>query len=569
VDDVRDAPPAVEPAPLARRRLERLAAAGCVGPRPLITDDLDRAAARTPDKVAVVDPSRGQEAVLTYGELRRRVDALAAGLWRAGVRPGEVVPFQLPNWWEFVALQLALVRLGAVSCPLMPIFRQRELSFVLGQTGARLLVVPDRFRKTDHAALAADVLPGLPRLERVYVVAGQAGPAAVPDRGPFRPFAELLEGGPGAPVPPPEPDAITQLLYTSGTTGEPKGVLHTHRTLLEALDRQVRHFGLGPDDVVFVPSPVAHQTGFLYGFWLAVHLGATAVYQDVWSGELAWELMDRWGVRFVQAATPFLADLVAEAARRGRGPRSLRLFVATGASVPRSLAHQAQGQLRAVVAGAWGTTESGLVTAGAPGDPPEKTWQTDGRLLPDMGMRVVDEAGRDLPPGREGRFLVRTPGMFVGYLGHPEWYERAFVDEDWLDTGDVAVVDADGYMRILGRTKDIINRGGEKIPVAEIESLLHEHPAVQEVALVAMPDPRFGERACAFVVCRPGAHLTLAEVQRYLEARGTAKQYWPERVELVPALPRTPSGKVQKYLLREQIAAILAAEAAQAVGEGR
>jgi len=181
----------------------------------------------------------------------------------------------------------------------------------------------------------------------------------------------------------------------------------------------------------------------------------------------------------------------------------------------------------------------------------------------------VDEAGRDLPPGREGRFLVRTPGMFVGYLGHPEWYERAFVDEDWLDTGDVAVVDADGYMRILGRTKDIINRGGEKIPVAEIESLLHEHPAVQEVALVAMPDPRFGERACAFVVCRPGAHLTLAEVQRYLEARGTAKQYWPERVELVPALPRTPSGKVQKYLLREQIAAILAAEAAQAVGEGR
>lgn len=569
-------PPPIAPAPSAAARLAARAARGLLPPRPLITDDLDRLARERPGKVAVVDSSRGRQVVLDFAALRRRVDRLAVGLVAAGVRPGEPVSFQLPNWWEFVALQLALVRVGAVSCPLMPIFRARELTFILRQTGTRFLVVPDRFRNTDHAALAAAIAPALPRLERVYVIAG-AHPDAEPvlpaaPEGLFRPFHDLL-----APVPPsvpttraparPAPDEVTQLLYTSGTTGEPKGVLHTHRTLLDALDLQIRHFDLGGDDVIFVPSPVAHQTGFLYGFWLALHLGASAVYQDVWSGEVAHALMDQWGVTFVQAATPFLDDLCDAAARRGRGPARLRVFVATGAAVPRSLAHQAQGRLHAAVCGAWGTTESGLVTAGTPSDPPEKTWGTDGRLLPEMGMRVVDDAGRDLPPGRPGRFLVRTPGMFVGYLAHPEWYDRALLDGEWLDTGDIAAIDADGYMRIEGRSKDVINRGGEKIPVAEVESLLHEHPAVKEVAVVAMPDPRLGERACAFVVPRPGATLTLADVQRHLDAAGTAKQYWPERVELIDALPRTPSGKVQKFLLRERIAEILAREARAAAGQ--
>ncbi len=547
-----------------RRAVER---AGRLPPRGLITDDLDRFAAECPGKVAIVDGSRGRQAVCDFAGLRARVERIAHGLVQAGVRPGEPVAFQLPNWWEFVALQLALVRTGAVSCPLMPIFRERELTFVLRQTGARVLVVPDRFRKIDHMALAASVAPHLPDLRAVYVVAGGEAGGQRPGRatdGLFHAFDDLLNADPprgGLDGRRPAPDDITQLLYTSGTTGEPKGVLHTHRTLLDALDLHVHHFGLGGEDVVFVPSPVAHQTGFLYGFWLALRLGATAVYQDIWSGEVGHALMDQWGVTFVQAATPFLSDLCEASARRGRGPARLRMFVATGASVPRALARQAQGRLHAMVAGAFGTTESGLIAAGAPADPSDRAWQTDGRLLPGAGMRVVDEAGRDLPAGRQGRFLVSSPGMFVGYLGHPEWYDRALGGGQWLDTGDVAVIDADGYMSIKGRSKDVINRGGEKIPVAEVENLLYAHPGVAEVAVVAMPDPRFGERACAYLVPRAGQRVTLADVQRYLEAEGVAKQYWPERLELVDALPRTPSGKVQKFVLRDRIAATLVDEA--------
>ena len=572
---LRPDPPPVEPAPAATQRQRALERAGRLPPRDLITDDLDRFAAERPGKVAVVDGSRGNQAVCDFAGLRSRVERVAHGLVEAGVRPGEPVAFQLPNWWEFVALQLALVRIGAVSCPLMPIFRERELTFVLRQTGARVLVVPDRFRKTDHVALAASIAPHLPDLRAVYVVAG--GEAAAGGGGGaggqrsgrgaddlFRAFDDLLGAEPprgGLDGRRPAPDDITQLLYTSGTTGEPKGVLHTHRTLMDALDLHVRHFGLGGEDVVFVPSPAAHQTGFLYGFWLALRLGATAVYQDLWSGEVGHGLMDQWGVTFVQAATPFLADLCEAAARRGRGPARLRMFVATGASVPRALARQAQGRLHAMVAGAFGTTESGLITAGAPEDPSDRAWQTDGRLLPGAGMRVVDEAGQDLPAGHQGRLLVSSPGMFVGYLGHPEWHDRALGGGQWLATGDLAVIDADGYMSIKGRSKDVINRGGEKIPVAEVENLLYAHPAVAEAAVVAMPDPRFGERACAYLVPRAGQRVALADIQRHLEAAGMAKQYWPERVELVDALPRTPSGKVQKFVLRDRIAATLAGEA--------
>jgi cyclohexanecarboxylate-CoA ligase len=539
-------------------------------PERLITDYLDEAAAWTPDRPAVVDPSGpgggvegsgGPETarVLTYRELREAVDRVATALCRLGVRPGEPVAFQLPNWWEFTVLQLALVRCGAVSCPLMPIYRERELSFMLRQSGCRLLVVPARFRGHDYVAMVRGLRPELPALERVLVARGDPSD---PDA-----FERLLD----TPADPgllgarrPSPDDIVQLLYTSGTSGQPKGVLHTHNTLLAALQAHMRHFRLTDRDTVFIPSPAGHQTGFLYGVWLAVALGATAVFQDVWDAGKALALMDRWRVAFVQAATPFLNDLAEAALARGRPPAGLRIFVATGAPVPRVLARMARGALRCEVMGGWGTTESGLVAGGAPGDPPDRLWQTDGRVLYPMEMRVVDAADRDLPPGQEGRFLVRTPAMFVGYLGHEDWYLRAFVGDRWFDTGDLATIDADGYMRITGRAKDVINRGGEKVPVAEVEELLYAHPAVAEVAVVAMPDPRLGERACACVVLRPGHTLTLEDIRAHLQQARMAKQYWPERLEILERMPRTPSGKIQKYLLREYVAQRLEAERAAA-----
>jgi 3-phosphoshikimate 1-carboxyvinyltransferase len=372
----------------------------------------------------------------------------------------------------------------------------------------------------------------LPALERVLIVDEPALPPTSRE--------ELQARGP-------QPADIAQLLFTSGSTGEPKGVLHRHEVLDGAADAHIRHFGLGADDVIYVPSPLAHQTGFLYGMWIAIRLGVPQVLQDTWNAELGLDAIGRHGVTFVQAATPFLADLTA----LGQRTETLRTFVATGAAIPRGLARAARETLGAEVGGAWGTTESCLGTAFAPGEDPDRAWQTDGRALDEVTLRVVDDRGEPLPPGSEGNFEVRTPWLFEGYLNRPELTSEALTEDGFYRSGDLARVDAEGYMRITGRVKDVINRGGEKVPVAEIEQLLYAHPAVREVAIVAMPDERLGERACAFVVLEPGAELNLNGVRAHLDSHRVSKTYWPERIEPVDALPRTPSGKIRKYVLRE------------------
>jgi 3-phosphoshikimate 1-carboxyvinyltransferase len=264
--------------------------------------------------------------------------------------------------------------------------------------------------------------------------------------------------------------------------------------------------------------------------------------------------MRRHGATFVQAATPFLADLVRVAQERAEPPGALRTFVATGAAIPRELAREAREALKAEVGGAWGTTESCLGTAFVPGDPPELVWSSDGRALEGVEIRVVDDHGRELGPGTEGNFEVRTPCLFDGYLNRPQATAEAVTEDGFYRPGDLARIDEHGYLRITGRIKDIINRGGEKVPVAEIEQLLYAHPAVRDVAIVAMPDQRLGERACAFVVLEPGEELDFGTMLEYLDGCKVSKTYWPERLELADALPKTPSGKIQKYVLREEAA---------------
>jgi cyclohexanecarboxylate-CoA ligase len=505
----------------------------------LILDDLDRHARERPGERAVVEISAdGTVRELSWGALRNESDRVASALLRLGVLEGEPVAFQLPNRLEFVKIALGTLRAGAVCEPLMPIFRERELAFMLRESGARVLFVPGLFRGRDHAAMAAGLRAELPALEHVVVVDG---------------------GVPGADAavaaPTPRPDQIAQLLFTSGTSGEPKGALHRHDVLMRAADHHIDHFGLGGDDVVYVPSPLAHQTGFLYGMWIAIRLGVPQVLQEVWDAEVGLDAMQRFGVTFVQAATPFLADLTRVATDIGQGwvgPKSLRTFVATGAAIPRELARRSREVLGAEVGGAWGTTESCLGCAFAPGDPPESAWGTDGRALDGVRLRVVDDAGRPRPAGEEGNFEVHTDCLFTGYLNRPALTAEAVTADGWYRTGDLARIDSQGYVRITGRVKDVINRGGEKVPVAEIEQLLHAHPAVRDVAIVAMPDERLGERACAFAVLDDGAELDFETMLEYLDSSRVSKTYWPERLELVDSLPRTPSGKIQKFVLRAQ-----------------
>jgi cyclohexanecarboxylate-CoA ligase len=505
----------------------------------MILDDLDRHARERPGERAVVEVrADGSVRELTWAALKNESTRIAAALLRLAVLEGEPVAFQLPNGLEFVTIALGTLRAGAVCEPLMPIFRERELEFMLRESAARVLFVPDTFRGRDHATMAASLRETVPALEHVVVLPhGYQG---------------LLDDGSTADAFPSQtPEQIAQLLFTSGTSGEPKGALHRHDVLTRAADHHIEHFGLGAEDVIYVPSPLAHQTGFLYGMWIAIRLGVPQVLQEVWDAEVGLETMRGFGVTFVQAATPFLADLTRVAEERGEGwvgAQSLKTFVATGAAIPRELARRARDVLGTEVGGAWGTTESCLGCAFAPGDPPELAWGSDGRALAGVSLRTVDDDGRPLAAGQEGNFEVHTDCLFEGYLNRPELTAEAVTADGWYRTGDLARIDAHGYVRITGRVKDVINRGGEKVPVAEIEQLLHAHPAVRDVAIVAMPDDRLGERACAFVV----GDLDFETMLDYLDSARVAKTYWPERLELVEFLPRTPSGKIQKFILRAQ-----------------
>ena len=501
----------------------------------MILEDLDRHARERPGERAVVEISAdGSVRELTWAALKNNADRVAAALLSLGVLEGEPVAFQLPNRLEFVTIALGVLRAGAVCEPLMPIFRERELGFMLGESRARVLFVPKQHRGRDHAAMAHVLRASLPGLEHVVVL-----PEA---------YDELLDKASIGDFPALTGAHIAQLLFTSGTSGEPKGALQRHDVLDRAADHHIAHFGLGPDDVIYVPSPLAHQTGFLYGMWIALRLGVPQILQEVWDAEVGLDAMRRFGVTFVQAATPFLADLTRVAEERAETPEALTAFVATGAAIPRDLARRSRDVLGAEVGGAWGTTESCLGCAFAPGDPPERAWGTDGRALANVRLRIVDDEGRELTAGEEGNFEVHTDCLFEGYLNRPELTAEVITPDGWYRTGDLARIDEAGYVRITGRVKDVINRGGEKVPVAEIEQLLHAHPAVREVAIVAMPDERLGERACAFVV----GELDFDTMLEYLDAHRVSKTYWPERLEVVDTLPRTPSGKIQKFILRAQ-----------------
>jgi len=510
-----------------------------------LLNHLARAVARSPDKTAIVAcrSDIGTETRLSYAAVDDLSSRLAAALHARGIGRGDVVSFQLPNWWEFSILHLACLKLGAISNPLMVIFRERELRFMLGLAGSKILVVPASFRGFDYAAMATNLREHLPRLAHIFVV-GRDGADG---------FARLLEdAAPAAAFTPadgPGPDEVIQLLYTSGTTGEPKGVMHSSNTMLSNLAPFAERLGLGVDDVIHMPSPLAHQLGFMYGIVLPIMLGGTAISQDIFSApEMARQIRDE-AASFTMGATPFLNDLTEHVAATGHATPSLRVFVSAGAPIPRALVAKARQTLGAAIVSAWGMSENGAVTTTRLDDGEEKATTTDGGPLPGMELRILGADGAVLPAGQEGQLQVRGCSNFIGYLKRPELNPN---DPDgWFDTGDLARMDADGYIRIAGRSKDIIIRGGENIPVVEVEGLLFRHPAVAEVAIVGIPDARLGERACAFVRLREGASLSLADITTYLEAQRMARQYMPERLEILPELPRTPSGKIQKFKLRD------------------
>lgn len=517
-----------------------------------INDELDACAQACPDKLALIAARHDTTALrrFTYRELAVMADRIAVGLSRLGVGRNDVVAIQLPNWWQFSLMYLACSRIGAVLNPLMHIFRERELSFMLAHGEARVLVVPKVFRGFDHEAMARALQPSLPALRHIVVVDG-GGPddfdtllAAPPWESESDAEDILTRHRPG-------PDDITQLIYTSGTTGEPKGVMHSANTVMANIRPYAERLRLNHHDVVLMASPMAHQTGFMYGLMMPIMLRASVVLQDVWEPRKAIELIRTEGVSFTMASTPFLTDLTKTVQEAGTPVPSLKTFLCAGAPIPGALVEQARTVLGTKIVSAWGMTENGAVTLITLDDDDQRAFTTDGCALPGVAIKVVDDAGQAMPHGEVGRLMVRSCSNFGGYLKRPQW--NGTDAQGWLDTGDLALMDADGYIRISGRSKDVIIRGGENIPVVEVEALLYRHPAVALAAIIAYADERLGERACAVVVPKPGQTLDFAGMVEFLKAQKITVQFIPERLIVRDMLPSTPSGKIQKFKLREML----------------
>lgn len=511
---------------------------------------LARAIRDNADDLAIVDRS----VQLTYRDLGAEVDRLAAQLRSLGVAKGDVVLAQLPNWWEAVVLLQAVVRLGAVINPVVTIYREAELAFIVDQASPTVVVVPDRFRGHDHVAMVGRVLDDRPTGARPTVL------VARPER-PLPSWATALWAnrirGPGARRPDGAvehsemeqtcADDIALLLYTSGTTAAPKGVLHSHQTLIYECRSIVELFGLDGRAAIFMPSPLTHITGFLYGMILPTLLGTSCVLMDVWEPEDAARLIEEHRCTFSVAATPFLSGLTGVYERRGESS-ALAHFACGGADVPPDLVRRATSVLDADVVRIYGSSEMPTYSSGRPGDSLRTKAETDGYPIGTAAGRLAEATAG------VGELLVDGPELFLGYLD-PALNADAFTDDGYFRTGDLACFDDEGFVTIMGRVKDIIIRKGEKISAREIEDLLYRHPDVAEVAVIAVPDPEFGERACAVVVPAPSAHPTLDELCRYLDTFRVARQKYPEVLELVNELPRNTAGKVQKFVLRERFVA--------------
>ncbi len=496
-------------------------------------------AARQRDRTALVEG----DIRLAFRDVAARAEIVAGGLATLGISPGDAVAVQLPNWWETIVVLVATARLGAVAVPILPIHRAREVGFILRQTAARALFIPGRYRDCDHREMIAGLRPELPVLADVIVVRDAAPPG-------LRVFESLAAT---APPPAGAPGDVALVMYTSGTTADPKGVLHSHQTLLAEARSLAPVHGLGGGDTVLMPSPLTHVSGLVHALLVPAALGSGAVLMPRWDPGEALRLMARERVTYMVGAPTFLRDLAHHPALSASDVSGFRLFSCGGADVDPTLVAEAAHRLGCVAKRVYGSTEFPTITTTGPDDPPARRVDSDGRPIGAAEIRLVDDDDAEVALGREGEILARGPECCLGYLD-PALNAEVFTADGWFRTGDLGTVDAEGYLRITGRKKDIIIRKGENISARELEDLLAAHPAVAEAAVVGLPDATAGEIACAVLRLRRGADTpTLDEVTHHLLMRGLSKRKVPERLVVMDDLPRTASGKVLKRALRERL----------------
>lgn len=499
-----------------------------------LADSLRQAAVLTPAREVVVDGA----VRLDCRTLHDRAVALAAAML-ARIPVGSVVSFMLPNWHEAAVVYHAATLAGMVVNPILPSLRDHELTFILSDADVRMIFVPGEFGGHDYPQMLARVTAEMATPPQVVVGRGEPLPG--------QQALTSLSGDPTVDWPTLEADAVRMILYTSGTSGRPKGVLHSHNSI-HALIRQIgRHWLVEPGDRFLVPSPIAHIGGSIYAFECPLLLGTTAVLMDRWNAEQAVRLLVAEHCTHMAGATPFLQQILAAARHSGTRLPELKVFICGGASVPPSLIRRAADYFdRAIVTRVYGSTEVPVTTVGSPEDA-DRAADTDGR----PGIASIRIAPHPAAPDGCGEICARGPQMLVGY-SHPEDDADAFDDDGYFRTGDLGHL-VDGYLVVTGRAKDIIIRNGENIAPKEVEDVLLGHPGVAEVAIVGVPDPRTGERACAVVVPAGSPAPGVTELREFLTAKGVATFKSPEQVVVVDALPKNDAGKVLKHRIRARL----------------
>ncbi|MGQ0699580.1 MAG: AMP-binding protein [Panacagrimonas sp.] len=522
---------------LANQRVDRV-----VGDTPAVTvAELAQLAAReTPDRIAFFDGAQ----TLSFGEAWRQARQLAASLWDLGLRPGDVVSFQLPNWPEAAVVNIACCLCGLVCNPVVPIYRDAELSMILGDCRSRAFFVPGDWRGVDYSAMAQRVAAQVPSLKFVLNVRSP---------GQYE-YGSLIESGSklSFTLPDVDADSVKLVMYTSGTTGPAKGVLHSHRSLPIAIDSAVQHWGWKRGDALLMPSPVTHITGYCVGLEMPFSIGTTTVLMERWNAQEAARLIEEHGIAGTVGATPFLQELCEAIEASGRGPLPIRVFACGGAAVPADLVLRAGKRFEGHACRVYGSTEAPLVTFGRRSEDSEDIGaRTDGRIN-HYQVRIVDGQDREVAVGADGEILVKGEGMFLGYA-NPANTREAFTEDGYFRTGDIGFRADDDTLTITGRKKDLIIRGGENISAKEIEDVLHQHPLIVEASVVSAPHARMGESIAAYLRTRDGAQVSVEDLAVHVLRAGLARQKCPEHVRVVDELPRTPSGKIRKDVLRRMI----------------
>ncbi|MGS8387918.1 medium-chain fatty-acid--CoA ligase [Escherichia coli] len=510
-----------------------------------LADYWQQTARAMPDKIAVVD---NHGASYNYSALDHAASCLANWMLAKGIESGDRIAFQLPGWCEFTVIYLACLKIGAVSVPLLPSWREAELVWVLNKCQAKMFFAPTLFKQTRPVDLILPLQNQLPQLQQIVGV-DKLAPATsslslsqiIADNTPLT-TAITTHG-----------DELAAVLFTSGTKGLPKGVMLTHNNILASERAYCARLNLTWQDVFMMPAPLGHATGFLHGVTAPFLIGARSVLLDIFTPDACLALLEQQRCTCMLGATPFVYDLLNVLEKQPADLSALRFFLCGGTTIPKKVARECQ-QLGIKLLSVYGSTESSPHAVVNLDDPLSRFMHTDGYAAAGVEIKVVDDARKTLPPGCEGEEASRGPNVFMGYFDEPELTARALDEEGWYYSGDLCRMDEAGYIKITGRKKDIIVRGGENISSREVEDILLQHPKIHDACVVAMPDERLGERSCAYVVLKAPHHsLSLEEVVAFFSRKRVAKYKYPEHIVVIEKLPRTASGKIQKFLLRKDI----------------